>query len=210
MTTNWTLTTDATPSEQAPYLGAIREGPHRLCKVITVWWDEDHFYDESMGIRANPYAWAPWPDPPPYPKDESKMTNEEIIEWARTEKEKRNNPLFFPAVHSALNGAWDDVRKDLRRGRITQAEADRIADKFFEIGRIDEFQCTFYKGQFAEIAGVDMKKFVALTGRGNRIISVGADSEEEARKKVEEQLNREGRRDVYRQWVDEGRKVKEE
>ncbi|MCP4543873.1 MAG: hypothetical protein GY832_42710 [Chloroflexi bacterium] len=80
------------------------------------------------------------------------QVNKQIVEWAHVEKEKRSNQLFFPAVHSALSGAWDDVRKDLRRGRITLRDANDIADKFLQVGKINDWQCHHLKGRFASIA----------------------------------------------------------
>lgn len=49
-----------------------------------------------------------------------------------------------------------------------------------------------------------MKRFRAVSGKGHPIITVGADSEAEARERVEEQLNRPGRRQYLHQWRDGG------
>lgn len=52
------------------------------------------------------------------------------------------------------------------------------------------------------------KIWLALTKEGFGIVSVIADSEEEAKKRIKEQLDRPGRRHYYNQWVDGGEKVK--
>ena len=53
-----------------------------------------------------------------------------------------------------------------------------------------------------------MKKFVAVFGaRNGRIISVGAESETEAKTEIERQLSKPGRRDALRRWTEDGRKV---
>jgi hypothetical protein len=76
------------------------------------------------------------------------MTDTQIMEWAQ----QFRNTAFTHAVHSALNGAWDDVRKDLRRNRITKEQADTIADKLFMTQRISEFLHGSLTQKFAEIA----------------------------------------------------------
>ena len=52
-----------------------------------------------------------------------------------------------------------------------------------------------------------MKRYVALDGRGRSIITVHANSEREARARITQQLDRDGRRDFYRLWVESGRRV---
>jgi len=56
-----------------------------------------------------------------------------------------------------------------------------------------------------------MTKYVAVFGTHNgRIISVYADDAEEAEEKVIEQLDRPGRRDALKRWIDDGKKLIEE
>ena len=44
---------------------------------------------------------------------------------------------------------------------------------------------------------------------GCHVTSVYADTKEKAQKEAEYQLNREGRRSIYREWVASGREVRE-
>lgn len=56
-----------------------------------------------------------------------------------------------------------------------------------------------------------MKKFKALTGlNGQPIITVLAESEAHAVEVIEQQLDREGRREYYFKWRDNGREIREE
>ena len=52
------------------------------------------------------------------------------------------------------------------------------------------------------------KKYVALYGRNTHILSVVADSEDKARKRIREQLNRPGRRQLLKRWQDDGEQIK--
>lgn len=53
-----------------------------------------------------------------------------------------------------------------------------------------------------------MDKYTAVFGHHNgRIVSVGANSREDALGKVTEQLDRPGRRDTLVRWVHDGRKL---
>jgi hypothetical protein len=54
-----------------------------------------------------------------------------------------------------------------------------------------------------------MKRYVALDGRGRSIITVVADSEQEAAERIREQLNRPGRRVYLTQWLEGGAVVEE-
>jgi len=53
-----------------------------------------------------------------------------------------------------------------------------------------------------------MKKFTAVFGKHNgRIISVGAETKEEARKEVHRQLARPGRHDAHNRWKQDGEQL---
>ena len=55
-----------------------------------------------------------------------------------------------------------------------------------------------------------MKRYAVIVGRNIRVMSVYAESEEEAIEKAEHQLvGHEGREAIGRRWVREGRRVKE-
>ena len=54
------------------------------------------------------------------------------------------------------------------------------------------------------------KRYIALYGRNTHILSVVADSKNEARRHIREQLNRPGRRRLLRRWQDDGEKIKVE
>ena len=54
-----------------------------------------------------------------------------------------------------------------------------------------------------------MKRYAAYIG-GARVLSVIADTEDEARERVREQLNRPGRRGHLRAWINNGEEVREE
>lgn len=69
-----------------------------------------------------------------------------LVDWAR---EIGGN--FFFAVESVSRGYWDDVHSDLRRGRLTLAEANQIADKAAEFRLITARQLEYYKAQFMAI-----------------------------------------------------------
>ena len=51
------------------------------------------------------------------------------------------------------------------------------------------------------------KEYVALAGRNTRIFSVSADSEEEARQRIRELLDRPGRRQLLKRWKDNGEQI---
>jgi hypothetical protein len=70
----------------------------------------------------------------------------EIVNWGATREFK-----FHQAVISAAKGAWDDVRNDLRRNRISFAEANEIVEKFLEFKLVTKAQESWYKGQFLQI-----------------------------------------------------------
>lgn len=54
------------------------------------------------------------------------------------------------------------------------------------------------------------KRYIALYGRNTCILSVVADSEDEARQRIREQLNRPGRRQLLKRWQDDGEQIKAE
>ena len=54
-----------------------------------------------------------------------------------------------------------------------------------------------------------MKRYVALDGRGQSIITVAAGDEQEAAERIREQLDRPGRRFYLAQWLEGGALVKE-
>ena len=53
------------------------------------------------------------------------------------------------------------------------------------------------------------KRYIAIAGRMG-ITSVIADSEDEARRRIREQLDRPGRRQYLKRWQDGGEKIKTE
>ena len=55
-----------------------------------------------------------------------------------------------------------------------------------------------------------MKRYIAYTGKNNRITSVIATDENAARKRIREQLDRPGRRGFLRLWQEDGEKIKED
>ena len=70
-----------------------------------------------------------------------------LVEWASS----TGSNEFHMAVFSAVNGKWDDVRNDLRKGRITLEEASLIIDLFLECKLINRSQFVFYSQQFQAI-----------------------------------------------------------
>jgi hypothetical protein len=70
-----------------------------------------------------------------------------VIEWSRQFGDR-----FFFAVYSATKGAWDDVRKDLKRGRISLEDTIRLIDKMLEVKLINRRMYDAYSGQFETIA----------------------------------------------------------
>jgi hypothetical protein len=54
------------------------------------------------------------------------------------------------------------------------------------------------------------KKYIAFYGRNTRILSIIADSEDEARRRIREQLNRPGRRQYLKRWQNSGEQIKTE
>jgi hypothetical protein len=75
-----------------------------------------------------------------------------VIEWSR-----QFQPRFFFAAYSATVGAWDDVKKDLRRGRISKKEATCLIDKMFQVKLINQSQYGFYLGQFEAIEATQIR-----------------------------------------------------
>lgn len=75
-----------------------------------------------------------------------KSLRSKIIEWGKHQCKSE----FFFAVHSAAKGAWDDVKRDLQKHRISFDETNQIVEKFFDFGMISERQCTSYKEHFLE------------------------------------------------------------
>lgn len=55
-----------------------------------------------------------------------------------------------------------------------------------------------------------MKRYKALTKQGAPILSVIADDEAEARRRIREQLDRPGRRQLLRQWEAGGERIRAE
>ncbi|MBN1180500.1 MAG: hypothetical protein JXD18_14925 [Anaerolineae bacterium] len=53
-----------------------------------------------------------------------------------------------------------------------------------------------------------MNRYTALDKKGHPIVTVGAESEREARERIRQQLDREGRRDFYKLWVAGGRRIR--
>jgi hypothetical protein len=49
-----------------------------------------------------------------------------------------------------------------------------------------------------------MNRYTALDGKGRSIVTVVARDEQDARRRIREQLDRPGRRDFYRLWVEGG------
>lgn len=66
-----------------------------------------------------------------------------VIEWAH-----KSPGNFFVAAYSAVNGAWDDVLKDIRRGRITVNQAIEILDKMLECRLITQRVYNWHKQKF--------------------------------------------------------------
>jgi len=52
------------------------------------------------------------------------------------------------------------------------------------------------------------KRYVAIYGKNGRIVSVIADSEDEARRRIREQLDRPGRRDALKRWQADGERIR--
>ena len=52
-----------------------------------------------------------------------------------------------------------------------------------------------------------MDRYTALDKNGRSIVSVGADSEADARQRIKEQLDRPGRRDFYQRWLEGGERI---
>lgn len=73
-----------------------------------------------------------------------------VIEWSRQFGDR-----FIIAAYSAVNGKWDDVRNDLRKGRVTLEDGIRLVDKMLEARLINQRMHGFYLGQFKAIAGME-------------------------------------------------------
>lgn len=69
-----------------------------------------------------------------------------LVDWARG-----IGGNFFFAVYDAGRGYWDNVRNDLRRGKITHEQAGLITDKAVEYRLITGKQADVYKAQFHQI-----------------------------------------------------------
>lgn len=52
-----------------------------------------------------------------------------------------------------------------------------------------------------------MNRYKAVYGNGRAIVTVGANSEEEARQRVRKQLDRPGRRHFYQKWIEDGSRI---
>ena len=52
------------------------------------------------------------------------------------------------------------------------------------------------------------KRYVAIYGKNGRIVSVGAEDEDEARRRIREQLDRPGRRDALKRWQDDDERIR--
>lgn len=52
-----------------------------------------------------------------------------------------------------------------------------------------------------------MNRYTAVDRKGRSIVTVVADSEQEARTRIREQLNRPGRRDFLRRWEEGGERL---
>lgn len=57
-----------------------------------------------------------------------------FIDWGR-----KSPGAFFVAVYSVANGAYDDLKKDVVRQRITVEQATEILDKMLEYNLINQF-----------------------------------------------------------------------
>ena len=74
------------------------------------------------------------------------MARERLREWGRTRGFK-----FHMAVLSLAKGAYDDLLRDLERGRLTLAEATEIVDQFVAYGVTTPTQATWYKEKFSAV-----------------------------------------------------------
>lgn len=64
----------------------------------------------------------------------SQNVRQQFINWGR-----KSPGAFFFAVYSMSNGAYDDLKKDVIRGRITIEQSSEILDKMLEYRLINQF-----------------------------------------------------------------------
>ena len=74
------------------------------------------------------------------------MLRERLSEWGRTRGFK-----FHMAVLSLAKGAYDDLLRDLARGRLTLAEADEIVDQFVAYQVTTPTLAAWYKEKFRTV-----------------------------------------------------------
>ena len=74
------------------------------------------------------------------------LARERLGEWGRTRGFR-----FHMAVLSLAKGAYDDLLRDLERGRITLAEAEEIVDQFVAYHVTTPAQATWYKEKFSAV-----------------------------------------------------------
>ena len=94
----------------------------------------------------------------------------EIVNWGAAREFK-----FHQAVISAEKGAWDDVKKDLRRNRISLNEANEIVEKCLEFKLINKGQAFWYKNQFLQICSHEnaAQQAFAADGASTVFVEVG-------------------------------------
>lgn len=75
-------------------------------------------------------------------------TVQQVVDWADQEE---HSDRFYLATLSAINGAWDDIRKGLRQEHISLKEANKITRKLHETGLIDNFMLDSHLRQFKDV-----------------------------------------------------------
>lgn len=68
-----------------------------------------------------------------------------VVDWAQQISDK-----FGMTAYSAVNGRWDDIRKDIRRERITKEQAIMLLDKLIECRLITNRLYEWHKQKFLE------------------------------------------------------------
>lgn len=72
-----------------------------------------------------------------------------VVDWAQ-----QIGDTFSMAAYSAVNGRWDDISKDIQRGRITKDQAIMLLDKVSECRLITSRQYEWNKQKFLETQSV--------------------------------------------------------
>ena len=73
------------------------------------------------------------------------MLQQRFVDWGRTRP-----GAFFVAVYSVANGAFDDLKRDVMRQRITIDDAGEILDKMLEFGLINQSLHSWHAQKIAE------------------------------------------------------------